>query len=453
MLKDENVKDVLNLALPAVGEMILYMMIWVFDTMMVGHYGGNIAVSTVGLSSEVLYTFSNVFIAVGVSIGIVSLVARKIGSKEIHLAEEYASIGFAAGALISLIISSTIFFFCGDILKIAGANNKVISSGIIFMKIASIGIFFNMLMNLLNATLRGYGNTKTPLLVSILVNIINLSLDWLLIFGHFGFPELGIKGAAIATATAQTFGFIFIFIYVIKKSPVKPRLKYIVNIDFTKLKHLLKLCIPSSLQQGAFDISRLVCVFMIMHLGNIAFASNQITTTIESVSFMPGWGFAVAATTLVGHKVGEKNFKKAREYAYTCMKLGSLVMAVCALLFLIFPNLLINLFINKSEQEVIQLGARCLMVSAFEQIPMAISMILGGAFKGLGDTKTPFIISLISSWVIRLPLMFYFVYELKTSVVTVWWITTIQWIFEGIVIFILFKRKFGNLLHFNTTEK
>ncbi len=446
MFNYKTIKDVLKLALPAVGEMILYMMIWVFDTMMVGQYGGNVAVSAVGLSSEILYTFSNIFIAMGLSVGISSLVARQVGAKKFDLAEEYASIGFLIASIIAFLIFLSAFLFCGDILKIAGATNEVISTGKTFMKIASVGILFNMLMNVLNALLRGCGNTKTPLLVSILVNIINLSLDWLLIFGHYGFPRLGVKGAAIATFSAQTAGFIFILFYIIKKSEIKPRLKYILSLNFKKLKELLKLSIPASFQEGAFSTSRLLCVFMIMHLGNVSFAANQIVTTIESVSFMPGWGFAIAATTLAGHKIGEKNVKRAKEYAYTCMVLGSIIMAFGSLLYLIFPNFLIHLFINSKEQEVIRLGVLCLMIASVEQIPMGISMILGGALKGIGDTKTPFLISLVSSWVIRLPLMFYFIYVLKTSVVYVWWITALQWTFEGVVMIILFKRKFKLIL-------
>lgn len=441
MFTRQNIKTVLTLALPAVGEMTLYMMIWVLDTMMVGKYGGNTAVSTVGLSSEIMYTFTNIFIAVGITIGITSLVARKIGAGEKEKAEEFASIGFFFGTFVALIIALITFNFTKNILMAAGASGNVLSQGVIFMKITSLGIFFNMLMNLLNGILRGYGNTKTPLIVSVIINIINLGLDWVLIFGRYGFPELGIKGSAIATASAQTMGFIFILSYVLKKSEIKPEIKYIRNLQLHKLSELLRLSIPSSLQEAAFTISRLISVFIIMHLGTVAFASNQITTTIESLSFMPGWGFGVAATTLVGHKIGEKNYKKAWEYAYVCTILGVISMSLCSLLFLCFPNFLIHLFIKESEKEVIYLGGLCLMVASIEQPFMAVSMILGGALKGTGDTKTPFMVSLISGWCIRLPLMLYFIYLLKLSVVYVWFITSLQWIFEGICIFILFKKK------------
>ncbi len=441
MFNFKTIKDVLSLALPAVGEMILYMMIWVFDTMMVGKYGGNVAVSTVGLSSEILYTFVNIFISVGISVGIASLVARSIGAKKFNYAEEYATLGLLSGTILALLLSLCIFVFCGSILKLAGANQQVQSLGVMFMRIASAGIFFNMLMNVQNGILRGYGNTKTPLIASAFVNIINISLDWLLIFGHYGFPELGIKGSAIATATSQTLGFLFISWYMFKRSEIKPRLKYIENINFTKLKALLKLSAPSSLQQGASDFARLLTAFMIMHLGTVSFASNQITTTIESISFMPGWGFAIAATTLVGIKTGENDIKKAKEYAYTCTGLGTLLMTLCSILFLIFPTLLINMFISNNEHQVISLGSMCLMIASLEQPTMAVAMILGGALKGSGDTKTPFIVSLISSWVIRIPLIYYLIFCQGRPVTFVWWITALQWCFECITLLVLFNKR------------
>lgn len=440
-LARDNISDVLKLALPAVGEMTLYMMIWVFDTMMVGKYGGNLAVSSVGLSTEILYTFSNILISCGVSIGITSLVARNIGAKNYDMAEEYATLGFLTTLALSAILSLLFFVFAPNIFTLVGAEPNVVDLGASYMKIGCIAISFGMILNALNASLRGSGNTKTPLIASIIINMVNLSLDYVLIFGKLGFPELGTTGAAIATLIAQLVGLLFIIFYIKKYSKIKIRLKYIKDFNFRMFKSLFKLSVPSAMQEGAFSISRLLGGFFIVGLGTIAFAANQITTTIESISFMPGWGFAVAATTLVGHKIGEKDYKKAKEYAYTSIFLGLVVMSLCALLFLLIPNILINTFITSSETEVIKLGTYCLMIAAIEQPFMAISMIIGGVLKGAGDTKTPFKVSLFTSWIIRMPLMFIIIFILKLSVVYVWVITSFQWIFDGTIIYILFKKK------------
>jgi multidrug resistance protein, MATE family len=449
MFNKKTVRDVLVLALPAIGEMILYMMIGVFDTMMVGKYGGNIAVSSVGLSSEILYSFTNIFVSIGISVGVTSLVARRVGAKEYHLAEEYATLGLLAGLLIAVAISSIFHLFSSNILKFAGASREVVSLGTVYIKIVSVGILFNMLTSIFNAILRGYGNTRTPLMASVLINVINISLDWVLIFGRLGLPELGVRGAAIATLIAQMSGFLFIAVYSFKYSKLKPQLKYVKQFRPHMFKELLRLSIPSSLQEGAFSISRLASTLIIMQLGTVSFAANQITTTIESLSFMPGWGVAIAATTLVGHKIGEKNYTKAREYANTCIALGIGIMFLCSLLFLTLPTFLINLFITKNETEVIRLGARCLMVASIAQPFMAVSMIVGGSLKGSGDTRTPFFVSFISSWLIRLPLMLYFIYYLRVPVIYVWVITTIQWIFDGTLLFILFRRRFNKLVYLN----
>lgn len=434
--------NVLKLSLPAVGEMLLYTLIWVFDTMMVGRYGGNIAVSSVGLCTEILSTFSNILIASGISVGITSLIARYTGAKNIAKAEECATIGYGITIIISLIVSILFAVFALPLLKTIGADDNVALIGSSYMRIACIGIFFSMMTTALSATLRGSGNTVTPLIIAASVNIINIFLDYCLIFGRFSLPELGTDGAAIATAIAEAVGFSVASVYFIKYSKIKIRIKYIKSLNIFRTKSLINLSVPAMLQEASFSISRLICNLFIVSLGTIAFAANQITTTIESLSYMPGWGFAVAATTLVGQKVGEKNYKGAKEYASVSLILGILTMSICSVLFLVIPGKLINLFITSNESEVIKFGTYCLMVAAIEQPFTALSMIAGGILKGTGDTKTPFKVALFTSWAIRLPLMFIAIFVLKMSVVSVWVITSIQWVIDGTLLYILFKKNF-----------
>lgn len=434
--------NVLKLSLPAVGEMLLYTLIWVFDTMMVGKYGGNVAVSSVGLSTEILSTFTNILIASGISVGITSMVARYTGAKDFKKAEECATIGYGITILISLIVSLLFAVFSLPLLRAVGADNDVALIGSSYMRIACIGIFFSMMTTALSSILRGSGNTVTPLIIAASVNVINISLDYCLIFGKLGLPELGTDGAAIATAIAEAVGFTVAVIYFLKYSKIKIRMRYIKSLNIPRMKSLVHLSVPAMLQEASFSISRLICNLFIVSLGTIAFAANQITTTIESLSYMPGWGFAVAATTLVGQKVGEKDYKGAHEYASVSLILGILTMSLCSVLFLVIPGKLINLFITSNEAEVIKFGTYCLMVAAIEQPFTALSMIAGGALKGTGDTKTPFKVALFTSWAIRLPLMFLAIFVLKLSVVSVWVITSIQWVIDGTLLYVLFKRNF-----------
>ncbi|AIS52837.1 multidrug resistance protein NorM [Thermoanaerobacter kivui] len=443
MATKEEIKEILNLALPAVGEMLLYMVVWVIDTMMVGQFGGKDSVSAVGLASEIIYTFSNIFIAMGVSIGVTSYVARSIGAKDFKSAKEYASHGIFLGIIVATSISIFLFIFAENLLKIAGAYGNVLILGKIFIKISSIGILFSMVMNVLNAILRAQGNTKTPMIAASIVIFINIVLDWILIFGRFGLPALGAKGSAIATMTAQIIGFIFIILYYKRYMVLSLKFNVLFKVNKQKIIEILKLSFPASLQEAAFDISRLVSIFMIMHLGTVAFAANQITTTIESISFMPGWGFAIAATTMAGQMVGAKNYDSAKRYTRISALFAVGIMSTMSILFLTIPHLFIRAFINDSE--VIAEGILCLMVASIEQPFMAIGMVYGGGLKGSGNTKTPFIISTISSWCIRLPLMYIVIYILKLGVVAVWFVTAIQWSFEGITMYIYFRKEINKL--------
>ncbi len=437
------IKEILKVALPAVGEMVLYMLIWIFDTMMVGHYGGKLGVSAVSLSSELIYTFINILMGMGLSIAMTSIIARAMGNKNTSLGKSYANQGIKIGIIISVIVTLTFFIFAEKILKIANAGEEILETAVAYMRICCSGMFFYMCANMLNGIFRGCKDTRTPLYGAIVMNIVNLTFDYLLIFGRYGFPELGIRGAAVATAGAQICYFIFIFSR-IKKLPFKLSLSEKINTK--EIKDIIKLTIPSAMQEGASSISRLLGVMMVMTLGSLSFSANQIAITIESVSFMPGWGFAVACTALVGHSVGERDFKKAKSYADVSALLSAIIMGFFSIIFLFFSKELVSLFIKKGEIEVIQLGSMCLMIGAAQQIPMAIDMVLAGALKGSGDTKTPFKIAFFCNWIVRLPLMFYFIYLKKMSITYFWVITSIQWYLESMILIYKYRKKFKAMI-------
>lgn len=437
------IREILKIALPAVGEMILYMLIWVFDTMMVGRYGGQLGVSAVALSSELMYTFINILMGMGLSIALTSIVARSMGNRNVSLAKRYANQGIKIGIGIALTVTSVFFIFAETILSRAGAQEEILDTAVLYMRICCSGMFFYMCANMLNGIFRGCKNTKTPLYGAVIMNIVNLTFDYLLIFGKYGFPEWGIKGAAAATAGAQVMYFLFIFSQ-IHKLPFKLCLKE--KIRGREISDIIKLAVPSGLQEAASSISRLLGIMMVMTLGSVAFSANQIAITIESISFMPGWGFAIACTALVGHSIGEGNYRQAKNYANASAFVSALVMGFFSIIFLFFSKELISMFIKKEEVEVIRLGSMCLMIGAFQQIPMAVDMVLAGALKGSGDTKTPFKAAFFCNWCIRIPLMFYFIYLKRMPITYFWVITGVQWFTESCILIYLYRKKFKNLI-------
>ena len=436
-------REILYLAIPAVGEMTLYMMIWIFDTMMIGKYGGQLAVSSVGLSTEIIYSFFNIIIAVGISTALTSLVSRAIGSKDYKKAEIIANAGIKIAVVLAFIFFSLLFFVPDKILNLAGATKEMLPSATRYAKISSFSFFLLTLSSTTNGVFRGVKDTKTSLYVAGSINIVNLFLDYVLIFGNFGFPEWGITGAAVATVAGNFIGILLQWSR-LKKLPFKISLfSYVSKKDIWEI---IRFAIPSGLQEANFSLSRLLGLTFILSLGTTAFAANQIGVAIEAISTMPGWGVAIACTALVGHSIGENNQNKSQEYTLYSTIIASIFMGVLAVFFFFIPKTLVSFFINKQEINVIRIGAICLQVAAFEQIPIAIVTVLGSYFKGIGNPKTPFYVSFFTNWFLRLPIAFYLISILRLPVYIYWVITTFQWSLESIILYYLYRKNIKTVL-------
>ena len=436
-------REILYLAIPAVGEMTLYMMIWIFDTMMIGKYGGQLAVSSVGLSTEIIYSFFNIIIAVGVSTALTSLVSRAIGSKDYKKAEIIANAGIKIAVVLAFIFFSLLFFIPDKILNLAGATKEMLPLATRYAKISSFSFFLLTLSSTTNGVFRGVKDTKTSLYVAGSINIVNLFLDYVLIFGNLGFPEWGITGAAVATVAGNFIGILLQWSR-LKKLPFKISLfSYVSKKDIWEI---IRFAIPSGLQEANFSLSRLLGLTFILSLGTTAFAANQIGIAIEAISTMPGWGVAIACTALVGHSIGENNPNKSQEYTLYSTIIASIFMGILACFFFFIPKTLISFFINKQEIDVIRIGATCLQVAAFEQIPIAIVTVLGSYFKGIGNPKTPFYVSFFTNWFLRLPIAFYLISILRLPVYIYWIITTFQWLLESIILYYLYRKNINTVL-------
>ena len=436
-------REILYLAIPAVGEMTLYMMIWIFDTMMIGKYGGQLAVSSVGLSTEIIYSFFNIIIAVGVSTALTSLVSRAIGSKDYKKAEIIANAGIKIAVVLALIFFSLLFFVPDKILNLAGATKEMLPLATRYAKISSFSFFLLTLSSTTNGVFRGVKDTKTSLYVAGSINIVNLFLDYVLIFGNLGFPEWGITGAAVATVAGNFIGILLQWSR-LKKLPFK--ISFFSCVSKKDIWEIIRFAIPSDLQEANFSLSRLLGLTFILSLGTAAFAANQIGIAIEAISTMPGWGVAIACTALVGHSIGENKPDKSQEYTLYSTIIASIFMGILACFFFFIPKTLISFFINKQEIDVIRIGATCLQVAAFEQIPIAIVTVLGSYFKGIGNPKTPFYVSFFTNWFLRLPIAFYLISILRLPVYIYWIITTFQWLLESIILYYLYRKNINTVL-------
>lgn len=438
MLNRFIIKDVLSLSFPVVCEMLVFTLTSVFSLMMVGNFGGNEAVAAVGLGNGIIFTFADILVSEGICIGIAPFVAKNMGARKYDIVEEYATVGFVLGVIISFLTSYLIFTFSKEILIILGAKGHILLSSCVFTKITSIAIFFYMVTNVIYSILRAIGNTYCPFIISLITAIIKILLDIVLIFGLIIKP-LGILGAAISSVMSQIIGFFITLFYIIFKSKVKIKIKYIFSLNLKKIKELLFLSIPSGMEEGTCSIGKLIGNYIIMYTGIVSFASHQITNSIYCISDMIGFAFTIATTSLVGIKRGARQYNEANEYVKNAKFCAVFIMIIISTLIFIMPEKIVDLFTEEGENNVIAIASRCLVISAVSFPALSIFSVFSGALKGMGDTKSSFVISLISSWIVALPLTFYCIRILKLPVYYAWYINVLQSFIETILIVIWYN--------------
>lgn len=428
-------RSILLLAIPAILEMMLHTLVWTADTAMIGRLGPA-SISAVNLGAQIVFTLGNIL--GGIGIGAVALVCRNIGADNKIKAENIATQSIGIGVLVSLIIGILGMSTSGLIFKKLVDDTEVITLGTEYLRILFVGGIFLIPLLITNSVIRGSGNAIVPLISALVANVVNIVFDYLLIFGKFGFPEMGVKGAAIATAGAQLIGFLVTLIFLLRgKLNISIRLRNIFKFNKEDIKNIVRLSIPATMEVGMNDGSRLLSIFWIAQMGTLTFSGHSLATAAESISYMPGFGFALATTALVGQSLGAKNPEKAEFIVKKTRKYAVLMMGSIGLMFFIIPYPLMRLYSN--DYESVSIAARCLRIGAFEQIPIAIAMVYSGALKGAGDTKGPFKIALTTNIIVRLPLIFAIVFLIKGQIEYVWIATVLQYTVEAV----LMKVRYG----------
>jgi MATE family multidrug resistance protein len=291
-----------------------------------------------------------------------------------------------------------------------------------------------------HSVFRGLGRTDIPMKISLVINIINVIGDVLLVYGLWGFPRMGVAGAALATSLAHTVGFILAALFLFGgKIGLKVNLAAVFKVNLATFRGILHLGVPSLAEQSFNTMANLISMFLIVYIGTEAFAAHELALTVESVSFMPGMGIAMATTALVGHAVGAKDATAMRKASRGSMEFALLLMSIFALIFGAFPYQVAALF--TSDKSIVALSGTLIRIAALEQAAIAIAAVIGGILKGTGDTRTPMIISTIFTWLYRLPLMYLMIRVWGLSITHVWLLFVSDWILRGLSYILVYRRK------------
>ena len=399
----EQILAICHLAWPAVIQEALSTIVTYVDTAMVGALGAT-ASAAVGLTGSVNWLFSSIAIAFG--IGVLAVCAQSVGSNE----QQKVKIAGQQALFMTIVVGIFLTIICLSIAPFLpawlGADLLIRKDASLYFLIVSIPYLFRTAVLILSSALRGVSDMATPMKINIYMNIINIVLNYFLIYPTHQIQGIiipgagwGVKGAAIATAISFTCGGLLMFRHYYHNT-----LFDFQNTGFhfhwPVFKECLSISIPVVMERTVICLGHVTFSSLIAKLGVIPLAAHTIAIQAEEAFYIPGYGFQTAASTLVGNAVGEKNEKKVKETTYLISGITFLLMFVAGMILFVFAQNLMGLF--TPDPQVIELGTKVLRIVSVSEPNYGVLVILEGTFNGMGDTKAPFVFSLFTMWGIRI---------------------------------------------------
>jgi putative MATE family efflux protein len=401
-------KNIFHLAWPAILRMFLQSIVGVVDVIMVGQLGAA-AIASVDIGNRVVFVLIGTLMAL--TIGSTALVAHYIGAGNKDEANHIMWQSLFSGFIAALIIGSLGIIFSRDLMRamtflMEESDPFILNQGSTYLNIVLASMLFGLPMMVINAILQGIGDMKTPLFIMFISNIINVLFNYLLIFGIGIFPAMGVAGAALGSGIGRFVGFLIGITILIKgEKGIKLDLEVIeLKIDFQMIKDILIIGIPAAVEQFARQSSQIIYTALVAGLGTATIAANAVTMNVSSLSFMPGFGFGMAATTLVGQSLGAKKKQLAEDYSKQSAYLTLILMTAASILMYIFVDPIVNLYTD--DPAVINMAVSALKIFILFQPLLGLFMVLAGALKGAGDTKWVMYFTIIGNWGVRLVLSY-----------------------------------------------
>ena len=395
-------RAVLLLAIPMVLEMSMESVFVIVDIFFVAQLGAD-AVATVGLTEAVLTLLYA--IAIGLSMAVTALVARRVGAGDADAARVVAAQTIWVGAVCAALIGIAGVVWAPEILQLMGAEDAVVSDGQHYTAIMLGGSATILYLFLLSAIFRGAGDAVVAMRALWLANGINIVLDPCLIFGLGPFPEMGVTGAAVATTIGRGIAMLYLFrLLASNRFRVGVTLAH-CRLDVGVMLRLLRVSIGGVLQFLIATSSYLFLMRIMAAYGSIAVAGFTIGIRIFAFTFLPAWGLGNAAATLVGQNLGDENPERAERCVWHTAAYNVAFLVCVAVVFLLFSESLAAVFTD--EAQVISIAAECLRVVSYGYVFYAVGLIVTQAFNGAGDTTTPTWINLVCFWLLQIPLAWY----------------------------------------------
>ncbi len=395
--------QVLSLAWPVVIEQLLGTAVGLVNTYIVGHLGAA-PLAAVGLSTQLSSLLMALFSAVGV--GSTALVARHIGANQLHVARRVAGQSLLLALAMGLLSTLPCLLLGAPLLELFGGDSTVVALGEPYLVAVGATMPLMAVLFISNAALRGAGDTRTPMLVMGLVNLVNGVVSWSLVRGIGPLPALGVLGAGIGSAASVGVGGLTVAAILLRG-----RRGTALTVDRQSLRpdpaqawRLLRIGLPSGAEQLVMRLAQLMLATVVTQMGTAAYAGHQLGIQLLSLAFMPGFALSVATTTLVGQELGRNDPQRATACTMLASWVTLAIMSSLGVLAYVLAEPLLRIF--TSDAEVIAEGLDAVRGCALIEPPLAWYYVFAGALRGAGDTRFVLLAQLVAIWLVRLPLAY-----------------------------------------------
>ncbi len=434
-------KNIFKLAWPAIVQEAMGVVVSYVDTAMVGSLGA-LASAAVGLTSSVNWFIGSVCVAFGV--GTLAVISQSVGAKNDEKVKKVGQQALFITAACGIVFTIVALLFAPYIPRFFGADESLWRISTEYFIIISLPMIFRSVLCVLSSTLRGVGDMKTPMVIQIGMNILNIILNVLLIYPTrqigsmtiFGFG-LGINGAAIGTALSYSVGGLALLIIYLRH-PLFCFKETGIHYAHKEMKECLRVGIPVALERGVICLGHMTFTSFISRLGVIPLAAHTIAIQAEQAFYIPGYGFQSACATLSGFASGEKDVEKVKLINRLITKIAVFIMTIGSVLLFIFAKELMSFF--TPDHNVITIGATVLRLVALSEPIYGCLIIIEGTFNGLGETKAPFVISTLTMWGIRILGTAIIVFVLQGTLFQVWLFMVADNVMRFILLWIIFKK-------------
>lgn len=417
-------KNIYRLTFPIFIEVLFFTLMGTLDTLMLSRYSDT-AVASVGVSNQILFLFGIIINVVAIGIGVVA--AQYLGAKQIEKAKDTVVTGFYANLILGTVLTVLVLLLGNWFLQIIHTDPILMDNALIYIRIAGLSLVFTSLRIALSTGFRSFSKPKIVMVIMIIGNIINVGLNAVLIYGLFGFDELGVMGAALGTLYAR----IFMVIALVVMTYISLGIKlHKVRLHLSHLKKIVMIGFPAALENLMWNIAQIFIIAIINRVGVNAVIARTYIYTILSFIFIFSFSFASGNAIIVGYYIGEKTPDEAYKHTFKAFRISLVLVVTMTVLLNIFGDTILRIFTD--DLEIIRMAKSVLLFAVLLEIGRSMNLVFIYALRSAGDTVFPVIMAVLSMFGIAVLFSYIFAISFEMGIVGIFLASMMDELVRGV---------------------